>query len=166
MKKIAAGITNSTGIADSSGTFPYGSPDPPEPGGEDALFESLAVALPELNVKSGLVHAGRKKDIYFNTLKRFCEGYDEFIREIALFTAEESWQNYSMRLRSLKDMLANIGNDYLSAWAHKLELASGAYNEAVCKKETESFCYAMYLFREKLARAAFLNIKTSDEDNG
>jgi HPt (histidine-containing phosphotransfer) domain-containing protein len=166
MKKIAAGITDSTGIIDYSGAFPYGSPEPPKTGGEDALFESLAVILPELNVKSGLARADRKKDIYFNTLRGFCEGYDEFIRDITRFMAEESWRDYSMRLRSLKDMLANIGNEHLSTWAHKLELASGIYNEAVCKKETESFCYAMYLFREKLAQAAFLNMKTDDEDNG
>lgn len=166
MKKIAVGITDSTGIADYSGAFPYGTPDSPKMGDEDGLFESLAAILPELNVKSGLARADGKKDIYFNMLRQFCEEYDEFIRDIACFTTEESWQNYSIRLRSLKNMLTNIGNEQLSIWAHRLELASGKYDEAVCKKETEPFCYAIYLFREKLTGAAFLNIKPGDEDNG
>ncbi|MDR0637873.1 MAG: hypothetical protein LBG27_03050 [Spirochaetaceae bacterium] len=166
MKKIVMGIIDTTGIADYSGAFSYETQDPLKTGGEDALFESLVVTLPELNVKSGLARADRKKDLYVNMLRQFCEEYDEFIRDIACFAAEESWRDYSMRLRSLKDMFANIGNEHLSAWAHKLELASGKYDDAVCKKETESFCYAMYLFREKLAGAAVLNIQTGDEDNG
>jgi hypothetical protein len=130
---------------------------------DEALLAALTRTVPELNVKSGLVHAGKNKDAYFNTLRRFCDEYEEYIREIVRFTAEENWLDYSVELRLLRGIFANMGNGYLSAWAHKLELAFGEDDNAICRNETEPFCYAMYLFKEKLAAVMFL--VTDDENN-
>jgi hypothetical protein len=130
---------------------------------DEALLAALARSVPELNVKSGLAHAGKNKDAYFNTLRHFCEEYDEYIREIVHFTAEENGLDYSAKLRLLGNIFANMGNGHLSAWAHKLELAFGEDDNAICRNETEPFCYAMYLFKEKLAAAMLL--VTDDENN-
>lgn len=131
----------------------------------DALFVTLAHTIPELNVKAGLAHAGRDNEVYFKTLRRFCEEYDEYIREIVCLTAEESWMDYSTRLRLLKDLFAAMGNEHLSMWAHKLELGIGECDKTACKNETEPFCYAMYQFREKLASAVFLETTGDKNEN-
>jgi hypothetical protein len=125
---------------------------------ESMLLAELADTFPELNIKAGLSHAERNKGVYFNTLRRFCEEYDGHIREIVRFTAEENWRDYSVRLQLLKNIFADMGNETLSMWARKLELASGRHDSVICKEETEPFCYAMYLFKEKLAETVFWQV--------
>ena len=129
---------------------------------EERLLEILA-EKPDLNVKAGLAHVGKKKDIYLGILRQFCDEYDSYIREITRFTAEENWRDYSIRLHALKSVFMNIGNENLSAWARKLELASSEHDHETCKKETEPFCYAMYLFKEKLLQTPLLKVTAGDE---
>jgi hypothetical protein len=121
------------------------------PDTNDILLITLADTIPELNVKAGLAHVGKNNEVYFKTLRRFCKEYDEYIREIVRLAAEENWTDYSAMLRLLKDLFATMGNEHLSAWAHKLESAFGIYDNAICRNETEPFCYAMYQFKENLA---------------
>jgi hypothetical protein len=156
MKEVAADIA---GVDDCSGAF-LGEEPPEGEGG--APVESFAAAGSELETKSVSARAGGKDGRYFDVRRRFCEGYDEFIREIVLFTTERNWGDYSAQLRVLKDMFADLGNGRLSAWAHRLAAASGKYNDEVCEKETEPFCYAMYLFREKLIEEAGLGPESGD----
>jgi HPt (histidine-containing phosphotransfer) domain-containing protein len=133
-----------------------------------ALLVTLSHAVPELNIKAGFAHTGRNNEAYFNMLRRFCEEYDEHIREIVRLMAEESWMDYSVKMRSLKGLFADMGSEHLSTWAHKLESAFSEYDNVVCKNETEPFCYAMYLFKEKLAAAMLLKVADygNNENNG
>jgi hypothetical protein len=57
----------------------------------------------------------------------------------------------------MKGVFANIGMDFLSKWAYKLELASKNQEYGICIGETEGICYEMYRFREKLLKTSLMN---------
>jgi CheY-like chemotaxis protein/HPt (histidine-containing phosphotransfer) domain-containing protein len=133
-------------------------PETPQMDVEDMLLETL-VAITDLNVKSGLSRVGKKKNIYLEVLRSFCGEYDSYIREITRFRAEENWRDYSTRLHALESVFTNIGNENLAAWARKLDLAAADHDAKTCIKETEPFCYAMYLFKEKLLQTPLGGVK-------
>jgi CheY-like chemotaxis protein len=123
---------------------------------DEGILEELG-QIEGLDVQRGLSHVGDDSSTYIMILQQFCTEFDGYLEEIRRFTAEENWKEYSIRLHAMKGVFANIGMDFLSTWAYKLEQASRNQEYGICIGETEGICYEMYRFREKLLKTSLMN---------
>ncbi|MDR2798852.1 MAG: response regulator [Treponema sp.] len=132
----------------------------------DEQFAALTNELNQLGIMDitvGLSHVGNDHATYAQILRQFCVELDTYIQEIRLFSAEQNWKEYSIRLHGMKGIFANMGADAISKWAYSLEYASKNGNDAKCMEETEGICEEMLQFREKLRTTSLMDKEESKE---
>jgi signal transduction histidine kinase/DNA-binding NarL/FixJ family response regulator/HPt (histidine-containing phosphotransfer) domain-containing protein len=132
----------------------------------DEQFAALADELSHLgiiDITLGLSHVGNNHAAYAHMLRQFCVELDTYIKEIRLFTAQENWKEYSIRLHGMKGIFANMGAEAISKWAYSLEYASKNGKYAKCMEETEAICEEMLQFREKLRTTSLMDKEESKE---
>jgi HPt (histidine-containing phosphotransfer) domain-containing protein len=130
---------------------------------DEILSELRTVA--NLDVESGLVHLPCKAD-YIKVLRQYCKGLDEEINCLRRMEENNDWKDYSIRVHALKSVFANLGNQYLSHWALRLEKASAKREEKdieTCSEQTDGFCEGMDSFRSMLLQTSLME---DDEDTG
>jgi signal transduction histidine kinase/DNA-binding response OmpR family regulator len=81
------------------------------------------------------------------------------------FRRDDDFRQYVINIHSMKSALANIGEDWLSGIAFKLELAGRAENISVIMSETPAFLEALSKVIEK-NRAKDADNNTAAEDSG
>jgi signal transduction histidine kinase/DNA-binding NarL/FixJ family response regulator/HPt (histidine-containing phosphotransfer) domain-containing protein len=133
----------------------------PENDGFDELLEQLSL-VEDLNVSEGLARVDGNRGVYVSILRQFCKGLDKSIESIRDFAAQKEWKEYSIRVHSLKSVLASFGNQLLSTWALALEKASASGETEKCERETESFCKEMHFFRERLMGTSLMEKPSKD----
>ncbi|MDR3255806.1 MAG: response regulator [Synergistaceae bacterium] len=120
------------------------------------LLEKLS-HINGLDIETGLYRVDNNKTVYVSILRQFSNGLDKDIAAICAFLAEKNWKEYAVRVHAVKSVFANLGRQGLSDWALALEKAATDGDFAKCEKETEDFCDAMAVFREKLLKAGIMD---------
>jgi HPt (histidine-containing phosphotransfer) domain-containing protein len=129
----------------------------------DKMLEEL-IRISDLSVSDGLSHVDGNKKLYFDVLWQFCINAEKEINALRLYTKKGHWRDYAVRIHGLKTVFANIGNQFMSDWAHSLEIAAIRGNVDKCKNETNYFCVTMKKFNMMLLQTELMKYYVSTEN--
>ncbi|MBQ7918625.1 MAG: response regulator [Lachnospiraceae bacterium] len=85
--------------------------------------EELTDADVLLDSEMGMKYCGDCEEVYLEILEMFCGQYENKYCEIQRAYEEQDWNNYVIRIHSLKSNSMNVGSKKLSALCLQLELA-------------------------------------------
>lgn len=76
-----------------------------------------------INFESGMKYCANSEELYCEILELYCEQHDEKYAELQNYYAEKDWDNYTIRIHSLKSNSLNIGSSKLADLCLQLEQA-------------------------------------------
>ncbi|MCL2166828.1 MAG: ATP-binding protein [Clostridiales bacterium] len=119
------------------------------------MLEELR-SIPDLSVLDGLARTAGDKQLYVAVLQQFCKSAERDIDALKRFAANAMWKDYAIRVHALKTVFANIGNQFMSDWASRLESAAAQGDTDKCARETTQFCNSMTLFHNKVRQTELM----------
>ena len=122
---------------------PGGAPD------YDALLEKLK-RVENLSIIKGLSHLDGDARLYFELMWQFYLNAEEDVAALRNFAEGGRWNDFSIRIHSLKSVFASIGNQYMRDMASELEIAASRGEADRRPGSVGAFCAEMMSFREKL----------------
>jgi signal transduction histidine kinase/DNA-binding NarL/FixJ family response regulator len=121
----------------------------------DGLLSELS-HVHNLNVSAGISRVG-SADVFVNILKQFCNQIGEYEKNIHAAYYNGAWKVYFTYMHSLKTVLANIGDSFMSGWASSLEKASADGNIEMCSDQTGLFCSELLSLRDMLLSTSLMS---------
>ena len=91
--------------------------------GEDAEISYLLSALPNVNVRKGINHNGKTVQNYLDILKITHTYGNQHLSELKEFLGNGDYENYTIKIHSLKSTTMGIGAEDISGMAFSQEMA-------------------------------------------
>ncbi len=111
-----------------------------------------------INFESGMKYCANSEELYCEILELYCEQHDEKYAELQHYYAEKDWDNYTIRIHSLKSNSLNIGSSKLADLCLQLEQAGKKIKAGETVQEQTEFILqkhqvAMQLYDEVIEAA-------------
>lgn len=126
---------------------------------EDAVAKDLEDENGELiDFEIGMKYCANSEELYCEILELYCEQHDEKYAELQQYYAEKDWDNYTIRIHSLKSNSLNIGSGKLANLCLQLEQAGKKIKAGETVQEQTEFILqnhpvAMQLYDEVIEAA-------------
>ena len=124
---------------------------------EEDDSKAIAIEIPDLNVRKGLLNTGDNIEEYRKLLEAFVNEKENKSRSLVNFYVAEDFQNFTIYINSLKCSATNIGADNISALASELESASNSDDKSYIEANLGAFMGTLAVLVDNIKK--YLNEK-------